>query len=283
MIVERPARVYVNGRFLQQPVTGVQRYGRELLKAWDGVLARGEIDASDVTFEVLAPRGPIDPPRLERISIRQAGRLGGHLWTQIELPLLARDGLLFSPGNVHPLLSFGRYRGVVTVHDLAYAAHPEAYSRAFRALYSVLVPAALRRADAVITVSEAERAHILGRYPKVNGRIHAVHNGAPDGENADGPPGEPDAPRQGRPFVLWVGTLIARKNPQGAIDAVALVNREAPLDLVVVGANQSGLIGGASRALGVTGTDPFPRADERFCRTPPSLRRLRGAGLSFVL
>ena len=49
----------------------------------------------------------------------------------------------------------------VTVHDLAYAECPEAYSRAFRALYAVLIPAALRRADAVITASEAERAHIL--------------------------------------------------------------------------------------------------------------------------
>ena len=247
MIAGRPARVYINGRFLQQPVTGVQRYGRELLTTWDRMLAHDEIDATEVSFEVLAPRGPIDPPRLERICVRQAGRLGGHLWTQIELPLLARDGLLFSPGNIHPLLSLGRSRGVVTVHDLAYAAHPEAYSRAFRALYSVLVPAALRRADGVITVSEAERAHILGRYPRVNGRIHAVHNGAPEGQNADYPPGEPDAPRQGRPFVLWVGTLSARKNPQGAIDAVALVSREMPLDLVVVGTNQSGLLDGGLR------------------------------------
>ena len=85
----------------------MQRYGRELLQAWDRMLARDEIDAADVTFEVLAPRGPIDPPGLERISIRQAGWLGGHLWTQVELPVLARDGLLFSPGNVRPLLSLG--------------------------------------------------------------------------------------------------------------------------------------------------------------------------------
>ena len=27
----RPATIYVNGRFLQQPITGIQRYGRELI------------------------------------------------------------------------------------------------------------------------------------------------------------------------------------------------------------------------------------------------------------
>lgn len=247
MTADGPARVYINGRFLQQPITGVQRYGRELLKAWDRLLADGELDGDEIEFVVLAPRGPIDAPKLERIALRQAGRLRGHLWTQIELPFLARDGLLFSPGNIHPLVSLARLNGVVTVHDLAYLAHPEAYSKAFRLLYSVLVPMALRRADAVITVSQAEKAHILGRYPRVLGRIHAVHNGATHGNRA-GELSEPtDDPSEARPFVLWVGTLIRRKNPQGALDAMALVNREMPVDLVVAGASHRGLLEGGLR------------------------------------
>jgi hypothetical protein len=100
-----PARIYINGRFLQQPVTGVQRYARELLKAWDALLESGEIDRRSVEFNVLAPRGPIAAPKLRHISLRQVGRLSGHFWDQLELPFQARDGLLFSPGNVHPLLS----------------------------------------------------------------------------------------------------------------------------------------------------------------------------------
>ena len=244
MTADGPARVYINGRFLQQPITGVQRYGRELLKAWDRLLADGKLDGEKIEFVVLAPRGPIDAPKLERIALRQAGRLRGHLWTQLELPFLSRDGLLFSPGNIHPLVLLGPLNGVVTIHDLAYVAHPEAYSKAFRLLYSVLVPMAIRRADAVITVSQAEKAHILGRYPRVLGRIHAVHNGAAHGYGV-GEPCEPAYdPSEGRPFVLWVGTLIRRKNPQGALNAMALVNREMPVDLIVAGASQRGLLEG---------------------------------------
>jgi glycosyltransferase involved in cell wall biosynthesis len=239
-----PQRIYINGRFLQQPVTGVQRYARELLKAWDRMVAQGEIGGGRVQFQALVPPGAIDVPPLERIGVRQVGRLRGHLWTQLELPFFARDGLLFSPGNIHPLLSLGRTHGVVTVHDLAYAAHPEAYSRAFRLLYSLLVPAALRRADAVITVSDAERSHILRRHPVASGRIHAVYHGAPEGHADVTRSAQTNGPPSGRPFVLWVGTLIARKNPQGAIEAVARVNRETPLDLVVAGARQAGLVGG---------------------------------------
>jgi glycosyltransferase involved in cell wall biosynthesis len=247
MTAHGPARVYINGRFLQQPITGVQRYGRELLKAWDRLLADGDLDGVEIEFVVLAPRGPIDAPKLERIALRQAGRLRGHLWTQFELPILSRDGLLFSPGNIHPLFSLARLNGVVTVHDLAYVAHPEAYSKAFRLLYSVLVPIALRRAEAVITVSQAEKAHIIGHYPHVLGRIHAVHNGAAHGYGA-GEPCEPTYdPSEERPFVLWVGTLIRRKNPQGALDAMALVNREMPVDLILAGATHRGLLEGGLR------------------------------------
>ena len=78
-----PARIYINGRFLQQPVTGVQRYGRELLKAWDELLATGRIDRRNVEFHVLAPRGPIAAPSLRHIALRQVG----HLRAQVPLPV----------------------------------------------------------------------------------------------------------------------------------------------------------------------------------------------------
>ena len=41
-------------------------------------------------------------------------------------------------------------------------------------------------------------------------------------------------------FALWVGTLTKRKNPQGAIDAIALVNKEMKLPLVMAGTTYRG-------------------------------------------
>lgn len=244
------ARIYINGRFLQQPVTGVQCYARELLKAWDELLSTAEIDPRILEFRILAPNGPIAAPSLRHISIRQVGRLRGHLWDQLELPLRARDGLLFSPGNVHPLLSPFLSPGVVTIHDLAYRLSPEAYTAAFRFAYAVLIPAALRRADAVITVSESEKRNIVKHFPFVSDRIHAVHHGAPSTEVTSGREVN-DYPMEqlhdssvtkveAGNFILWVGTLTKRKNPRGAIDATALVNKEMKLPLVMVGASYRG-------------------------------------------
>jgi glycosyltransferase involved in cell wall biosynthesis len=244
-----PARIYINGRFLQQPVTGVQRYARQLLKAWDALLESGEIDRRSVEFNVLAPRGPIAAPKLQNISLRQVGRLSGHFWDQLELPFQARDGLLFSPGNVHPLLSPFLGPGVVTVHDLAYRLNPKAYSAAFRLTYGVLVPAALRNADAIITVSESEKHNIVARFPTVKNRIYAVHHGAPGAElvsrvelNTHSSKSRKSihSTKPSDRFALWVGTLTERKNPQGAIDAIALVNKEMKPPLVMAGATYRG-------------------------------------------
>jgi glycosyltransferase involved in cell wall biosynthesis len=244
-----PARIYINGRFLQQPVTGVQRYARELLKAWDALLETGEIDPRSVKFQVLVPRGQIAAPNLRHISLRQIGRLRGHLWDQFELPFQARDGLLFSPGNVHPLLSPFLGPGVVTIHDLAYRLTPDAYTRAFRVVYGVLIPGALRRADAIITVSESEKHNIIRHFPAIAGRIHAVHHGAPGTEpvgiskvnaHSSMPDLDTDSSQSSDRFALWVGTLTKRKNPQGAIDAIALVNKETKLLLVMVGTTYRG-------------------------------------------
>jgi glycosyltransferase involved in cell wall biosynthesis len=166
----------------------------------------------------------------------------------LELPLIARDGLLFSPGNVHPLASPFLCPGVVTVHDLAYRSNPEAYTRAFRATYGVLVPAALHRADAVITVSKAEKRNIIRHFPGVRRRIYAIHHGGPNSELAA--EGAASSHSSGQTdtrcaqtedgFALWIGTLNRRKNPQGAIDAIGLVNRSLKLRLVMVGATYRG-------------------------------------------
>lgn len=172
-------KIYINGRFLEQPVTGVQRYGRELLNAWDKLVDKGEIDRRNVELRILAPRGMTEAPNLRHAKLCQVGRLRSHLWEQLELPFYARDGLLFSPGNLHPLLSPFLGRGVVTIHDLAYRLSAGAYSRAFRLGYGILIPAALRRADAVITVSEAEKRNIIKRFPACASHIHVVHHGMP--------------------------------------------------------------------------------------------------------
>ena len=180
---------------------------------------------------------PVAPWR--NIALRPAGRLKGHAWEQLELPRLARRRTLFCPGNTAPLASLlGAQPVVVTVHDLSYKYFPEAYSWSFRQWYSVFTPLVMRRANAVITVSESERCAILAHYPQSAARLYAVQNGGlPGGLRVD-PTAAPDTDRR---YVLYVGSLSKRKNFPTLLDATYQLARARDLEFIFVGAVPQGI------------------------------------------
>lgn len=230
-------RLAVDGRFLGQPLSGVQRYARELCSALDEALDRAEDHVRDLEVTLLAPRG-VEPPPYRHLRVQQVGRLSGHAWEQLELPRTARAyDVLFCPGNVAPLLTLrGRTPVVTTVHDLAFRYHPETVSPAFRRAYEVLVPQVMRRAERVVTVSEAERARMLEHFPEAGRRLVAVANGSRPPE----PPAQPTAPEPqppSGPFVLYVGALNHRKNVDGVLATVRrLLDQRPGLRAVFIGA-----------------------------------------------
>lgn len=229
-------RIYINGRFLTQSISGVQRYGHELLRAIDRLIAENDPTVRGMQFELLAPRDSHKHQlQLQHIPLTRGGRLGGHLWEQMELPKMARDGLLFCPGNTAPLRSLQRQPVVVTVHALSYLYYPEYYSRGFRVMYGLLIPEILKRATAVITVSESERSTILEHYPVVGDRLRAVPNGG-FGRRFDAVIENTHAPRS-PDLILYVGALNRSKNPQGIIQAVALLAPSSNVRLVIAGSS----------------------------------------------
>ena len=168
----------INGRFLTQPVTGVQRYAREITSALDRLLAEGHPWASDLSIEIVCPPGAKQDLRLEKIAVRSTGRGSGYYWEQLELPAAARGGIL-SFCNVGPLTA---NRHVLCIHDVNTFLSPASYSWKFRALYRWLLPALGRAVSRVVTVSNFSAAEIgrLGIAPRSkvtvipNGREHAL-------------------------------------------------------------------------------------------------------------
>lgn len=234
-------RLAIDGRFLGQPLSGVQRYAREVCSALDQALEDGQEHVRDLEVTLLVPRRVAAPP-YRHLRVRAVGRLSGHVWEQLELPWATRRyDVLFCPGNVAPLMSLhGRTPVVVTVHDLAFRYHPESVSLTFRRVYEVLVPRIMRRADRILTVSEAERDRMLQHFPEAGRRLVAVANGsrppAPSAEadaDADAEQRPPSAP-----FVLYVGALNHRKNVDGVLTAARrLLDQRPGLRAVFIGAS----------------------------------------------
>lgn len=176
---ERAVRHWtINGRFMSQPPTGVQRSAGEIVRALDARLAEDPELRAGLRVELVAPHGAPLPQDLKAIACRQHGRIGGHAWEQCVLPALAPGGLL-SLCNTGPVL---HRKQIVCIHDANTHIVPASYTVGFRVLYRVLLPALGRTACAVTTVSHHSARDLdrLGICPSKeiavvpNGHEHAL-------------------------------------------------------------------------------------------------------------
>lgn len=237
-----PSEIVLNGRFLLQDVTGVQRVQREVLVALDEMVTAGRIPAPSV---ILPAQGDIvNAPALKSIKLTRAGRFSGHLWEQFELPKLCQGKTLLCLGNTAPVLSLlsKTTRVVTMVHDLSYKYFPTAYSWKFKAFYSALIPLVLRKSDAVVTVSLAEKQAMARHYPALNIRSHfyAVHNGGVADLVATRVATESVPSIVSRPHGIYVGSLSSRKNAAGVVRAaIHFLETQPDMRFVVIGASSS--------------------------------------------
>jgi glycosyltransferase involved in cell wall biosynthesis len=135
----------------------------------------------------------------------------GHLWEQTLLPVAARRArAIYCPANAAPLVS---RRSVVVIHDLAALRHPEWYSAQFATYHRYVLPRLARRARRLITPSEFSRRELADGLGLDPGRVAVVANGVDECFSSSADP-EPVRRAYGleKPYVLLVGTRIARKN-----------------------------------------------------------------------
>ena len=81
--------VCINGRFLTQATTGVQRYALEMVRAIDEQLSAEPALRQRYGFTLLTPPHAGSTIELEHIPTVRIGRLRGHAWEQLELPFHA--------------------------------------------------------------------------------------------------------------------------------------------------------------------------------------------------
>ncbi|MGJ8543879.1 MAG: glycosyltransferase family 4 protein [Sulfitobacter sp.] len=222
--------LYINGRFLTQPVSGVQRYALELLGAFDELLDDApQLRARLGPVQILVPHA-VEHPGWGRLPLRVVPGGAGHFWEQGALFRASRDGVLLSLGNAGPLR---HARHVLCLHDANLYEIPAAFSRRYRALHRVLRPRLARRAAALMTVSGFS-AQSLARHLRVDeADFRVVPNSA---EHMLRLPRGADVPqRYGlRPggYLLSVGNQSANKN---VARLIAAHGRSCAPDLVVVG------------------------------------------------
>lgn len=151
-------------------------------------------------------------------------------------PSLARADIVHATTGVAIPPAARGQRLVVTIHDLAFLRFPEAFDRRWRWLYRLGLRAAVRRADAIVVPSSSTRDDLGARTRIDPSRVHVVPLAAaqPHDTPADA---MATLERLGiqEPYLLFVGTLEARKNVDTLVRAYRRLGDRIPQALVLVG------------------------------------------------
>jgi glycosyltransferase involved in cell wall biosynthesis len=210
--------ISINGRFLAQPLTGVQRFARELTQALDRKLAAGEVPDAlrGADWRLVVPDDAKVDLDLRAIRLERLGGGSGHLWEQTALAWRSRGDLLVGFGGSGPLLKRDQ---LTVIHDATIFRHPGSFSRSYR-LFHGLLGFVLTRMATIATVSHFSRRE-LGKIFRVDPEGISVVYNATD-HFAGLVPDETILDRlnlAGGDYFLLVGTLKPNKNIGFAIRA----------------------------------------------------------------
>lgn len=162
-------KIVINGRFLSQQITGVQRVAHELVRELDNLIKEEKIEVV-----VLAPKNIIFENLYKNIKIKKIGFLKGHLWEQLELPFYAlkEGGILLNLCNTTPIIN----TGMVDIHDISFKVNPQFFSKKFSWYYRVLIWVLVRTSKKILTVSEFSKQEIMKYYKVSEEKIEVIYN-----------------------------------------------------------------------------------------------------------
>lgn len=226
---------FINGRFLTQKTSGVQRFAREIVKALDRHLARQE---SPGDWVLLAPDKAPDDLDLSVIRQKNAGGLSGHIWEQSQLHAASCRGRLINLCNSGPVL---HGRSLTVIHDAMIFRTPENFSISYRALHRTLGHLLSRRGR-IATVSEFSKRELAQTIGAKN--VSVIPNSCEHLSSIV--PDETVLRRLNivpKTYLLFVGSPTPNKNIRRAVEAIGIMAGQAP-QFVVVGAAASSVFKG---------------------------------------
>jgi glycosyltransferase involved in cell wall biosynthesis len=183
------------------------------------------------------PWGELAPAVTAPVNARNRAQ-----WVRGEQMLLPRLAARAGVDLMHSLAStapaWGRFRRVVTVHDLIYARFPEAHAGVLDLGMRMLVPLAVRRSQRVIAISQSTRDDLVELLRTPAEKIDVIPQGLGISRACDPLP-EPELRRRmqlgERAVVLSLSAKRPHKNLTALIGALARIPVERRPLLVLPG------------------------------------------------
>ena len=134
----------INGKFLSQRVSGVQRFAREIVAELDAIVEKD-------TFELVAPVNAQNIPELKNIKVVLSSHKASIVWEQFWLPfyIKKKKGIGLHLCHVAPILK----PDIVCIHDANVVSNPRWFSKKVYLWYFLVDFFCARFAKRILTVS----------------------------------------------------------------------------------------------------------------------------------
>ncbi|MDP3940499.1 MAG: glycosyltransferase family 1 protein [Deltaproteobacteria bacterium] len=219
-------KLLLDARAIAMPLHGIARYGWSLLNAYAAM-------ETPHTFHVVFGPGPLPGAFApsSRFSVEKAGVAPYGVAEQLRMPRVLNR----VPCDLHHALTYtspllARHPLVLSVFDLIHLRYPEEYSRVHPLYYRFVVRPLVRRARAVITLSEASKRDLVERLGADPARVHITPLAA---DPAFHPPPPADVERFAAShritpgYVLHLSNYRRHKNAEGVVRAYAKLRGRA--------------------------------------------------------
>jgi len=234
-------RIGFDAKRLFNNFTGLGNYSRTLVQN----LSEQYPDHQYYLYSPQVRKEPITNYFLESPNFipRQSRYLPGVLWRSFGLrPQIRKDQIELYHGLSNELPFNLRNTGVktiVTIHDLIFKRYPQWYPLIDRRMYDLKFRYSCQTADHIIAISECTKKDIIHFYGIDPSRIAVIYQTC----NAEFQQLLSDRllddmrKKYGLPqdYLLYVGSIIERKNLEGIIKAFSLLPPALDIPLVVVG------------------------------------------------
>lgn len=162
----------IEGLFLTQRITGIQRYAYEITMELDKLVQKNEL-------EIIVPQSVRKIPDFKNIKVIKYGKHDGILWQQLDVPRYLRKskkkGIFFT--NILPLFYA---KGIIAIHDVSYKANPQFFTskrdRVSALWHRINYWRAAHSNMEIVTVSEFSKSEIVKYYHVNSERITVVYN-----------------------------------------------------------------------------------------------------------
>ena len=161
--------IYINGRFLLQQLSGVQRFAFEMSKK----LSKKD----NVNIILLTPAfSSIKKSYNYDFNIKRIGFNRSHLWEQVDLLLFLKSNnnpLLINFSNSCPILYSNQ---ISTIHDLSIYANKNWFSFFYYQLYKYIFPRMIKKSHKILTVSNFTKHEIMKKFNLIQENIIVTNN-----------------------------------------------------------------------------------------------------------